>query len=165
MSKVSGGGMAAVIGLDNKAISSTLSENNLKGIDLANFNSPGQIVISGPAEEVVASIEVLKESGARMVVPLKVSGAFHSRMMKEPAGEFASFLEDFSFKTPIFPVFSNVQASAYSNAEQIKSLLVEQMYSSVLWSESVQNMKSAGAEEFLECGPGKVLTKLLRQIP
>ena len=165
MSKVSGGGMAAVIGLDNKAISSILSENNLKGIDLANFNSPGQIVISGPAEEVVASIEVLKESGARMVVPLKVSGAFHSRMMKEPAGEFASFLEDFSFKTPIFPVFSNVQASAYSNAEQIKSLLVEQMYSSVLWSESVQNMKSAGAEEFLECGPGKVLTKLLRQIP
>jgi malonyl CoA-acyl carrier protein transacylase len=165
MAKVSGGGMAAVIGLESKIILATLKDKNLQKIDLANFNSPGQIVISGPALEIDSSIPLLKEAGAKLVVPLKVSGAFHSEMMKEPSVEFAIFLEEFSFTAPSFPIFANVTGSKYSNPEEIASLLVKQMYSSVLWSESIQKMRSLGADEFIECGPGNVLTKLLRQIP
>lgn len=165
MAKVRGGGMAAVIGLESKVIEASLKDKNLQKIDLANFNSPGQIVISGPAFEVDASIPLLKEAGAKLVVPLKVSGAFHSEMMKGPSEEFAVFLKEFSFSAPNFPILANVTGSEYSNPEEIASLLVQQMYSSVLWSESIQKMRSMGADEFLECGPGNVLTKLLRQIP
>ena len=165
MAKVSGGGMAAVIGLESKIIVSTLKDKNLQKIDLANFNSPGQIVISGPAFEIDSSISFLKEAGAKLVVPLKVSGAFHSKMMKEPSEEFAIFLKKFSFAAPNFPIFANVTGSEYSNPDEIGGLLVKQMYSSVLWSESIQKMRSLGAVEFIECGPGNVLTKLLRQIP
>ena len=165
MAKVRGGGMAAVIGLESNIISATLKEKNLQKIDLANFNSPGQIVISGTALEIDSSIPVLKEAGAKLVLPLKVSGAFHSEMMKEPSQEFAVFLKEFSFATPNFPIFANVTGSEYSNSEGIGGLLVKQMYSSVLWSKSIQKMRSFGAVEFIECGPGNVLTKLLRQIP
>ncbi len=165
MAKVSGGGMAAVIGLESKIIVSTLKDKNLQKIDLANFNSPGQIVISGPALEIDSSISFLKEAGAKLVVPLKVSGAFHSEMMKEPSEEFAIFLKKFSFAAPNFSIFANVTGSEYSNPDEIGGLLVKQMYSSVLWSESIQKMRSLGADEFIECGPGNVLTKLLRQIP
>ena len=165
MAKVRGGGMAAVIGLESKVIEASLKDKNLQKIDLANFNSPGQIVISGPAFEVDASIPLLKEAGAKLVVPLKVSGAFHSEMMKGPSEEFAVFLKEFSFSATNFPILANVTGSEYSNPEEIASLLVQQMYSSVLWSESIQKMRSMGADEFLECGPGNVLTKLLRQIP
>ena len=165
MAKVRGGGMAAVIGLESKVIEASLKDKNLQKIDLANFNSPGQIVISGPAFEIDASILLLKEAGAKLVVPLKVSGAFHSEMMKGPSEEFAVFLKEFSFSAPNFPILANVTGSEYSNPEEIASLLVQQMYSSVLWSESIQKMRSMGADEFLECGPGNVLTKLLRQIP
>ena len=165
MAKVRGGGMAAVIGLESNIISATLKKKNLQKIDLANFNSPEQIVISGPALEIDSSIPVLKEAGAKLVLPLKVSGAFHSEMMKEPSQEFAVFLKEFSFATPNFPIFANVTGSEYSNSEEIGGLLVKQMYSSVLWSKSIQKMRSFGAVEFIECGPGNVLTKLLRQIP
>ena len=165
MAKVRGGGMAAVIGLESKIILATLKDKNLQKIDLANFNSPGQIVISGPALEIDSSIPILKEAGAKLVVPLKVSGAFHSEMMKEPSEEFAIFLKGFSFALPSFPIFANVTGSEYSDPEKIASLLVKQMYSSVLWSESIQKMRSLGADQFIECGPGNVLTKLLRQIP
>ena len=165
MAEVRGGGMAAVIGLEPNIISATLQDKDLQKIDLANFNSPGQIVISGPALEIDSSIAVLKEAGAKLVVPLKVSGAFHSEMMKEPSQEFAVFLKEFSFAVPNFPIFANVTGSEYSNPKEIGGLLVKQMYSSVLWSESIQKMRSIGAVEFIECGPGNVLTKLLRQIP
>ena len=165
MAKVRGGGMAAVIGLESKIILATLKDKNLQKIDLANFNSPGQIVISGPTLEIDSSISVLKEAGAKLVVQLKVSGAFHSEMMKEPSQEFGVFLKEFSFAVPNFPIFANVTGSEYSNPEEIGGLLVKQMYSSVLWSESIQKMRSLGADEFIECGPGNVLTKLLRQIP
>ena len=164
MSKVSGGGMAAVIGMDADKISSVLNEQGADQIDLANFNSPGQIVISGPASQITQVLSPLKDSGARMVVPLKVSGAFHSRMMREPAAEFANFLQNFSFSTPEFPVFSNVEAKPYSDPESISSLLVRQIYSPVRWTEVITGLRQKVVEDFIECGPGKVLTKLLRQI-
>ena len=165
MSKVSGGGMAAVIGMDADKISSVLEEQGADQIDLANFNSPGQIVISGPASQITQVLSPLKDGGARMVVPLKVSGAFHSRMMNEPAMQFSEFLKDFSFRSPAFPVFSNVEAQPYSTADAIPELLIKQIFSPVRWIEVIQGLRQKSIEEFIECGPGKVLTKLLRQIP
>jgi malonyl CoA-acyl carrier protein transacylase len=165
MSKVSGGGMAAVIGMDADKITSVLEEQGADQIDLANFNSPGQIVISGPASQITQVLSPLKDSGARMVVPLKVSGAFHSRMMNEPAAEFAVFLQNFSFSLPQFPVFSNVEAQPYSSADAIPELLIKQIFSPVRWTDLIQGLRLKNIEEFIECGPGKVLTKLLRQIP
>ena len=165
MSQVEGGGMAAVIGLDAEVIRETLSSVSLADIDLANFNSPGQIVVSGPAEQIEKIIAPLKEAGAKLVVPLKVSGAFHSRMMEQPALQFQEFLGNFSFSQPQIPVYSNVEAQPYSDAETIPSILVRQIHSPVRWTETIIKMRESGAQEFQECGPGNVLTKLLRQIP
>ena len=164
MSKVSGGGMAAVIGLDAPGIHETLAAISADQIDLANFNSPGQIVISGPASQIQETLVPLKEAGAKLVVPLKVSGAFHSRMMAEPAREFGDFLKDFSFSSPKIPVYSNVEAVPYPAVGDIPDLLVRQIHSPVCWSETILGMRADGATEFEECGPGVVLTKLLRQI-
>lgn len=165
MSQVTGGGMAAVIGMEVEQIQSSLEQIGADQVDLANFNSPGQVVISGPADQIKTTLTPLKEAGARMVVPLKVSGAFHSRMMEEPAREFGKFLDGIRFSSPKFPVYSNVEAAPYSNGDAIAPLLVRQIHSSVRWTELITQMRIDGANEFLECGPGKVLTKLLRQIP
>lgn len=164
MSQVSGGGMAAVIALDADKIKEVFADKDLTGIDLANFNSPGQIVISGPAAEISESLAPLKEAGAKLVVPLKVSGAFHSQMMEEPAQKFAELLKDFSFHETAIPVYANVTASPYPDASCISETLVRQIHSPVRWSDSILAMRSAGADTFEECGPGKVLSKLLRQI-
>ena len=164
MSRVSGGGMAAVIALDAEKIMEVCVGNGFAGIDLANFNSPGQIVISGPAAEISESLTPLKEAGAKLVVPLKVSGAFHSRMMEDPAIRFGEFLKDFSFQETKIPVYANVTAAPYPDNSSISETLIRQIHSPVLWSDTILAMRSAGADAFQECGPGKVLTKLLRQI-
>ena len=164
MSQVSGGGMAAVIALEASRIQEVFASNGFTGIDLANFNSPGQIVISGPAAEIAESLAPLKEAGAKLVVPLKVSGAFHSRVMEEPAQKFGEFLKDFSFLETSIPVYANVTAVPYPDSSSIPETLVSQIHSPVRWSDSILAMRSAGADSFQECGPGKVLTKLLRQI-
>ena len=164
MSQVRGGGMAAVIALDIDGIQEVIESHGFTGIDLANFNSPGQIVISGPEAEIKASLSPLKEAGAKLVVPLKVSGAFHSRMMAEPASKFSEFLEGFTFNSPAISVFANVTAAPYPDSSSIAETLVRQIHSPVRWSDSILAMRSAGADSFKECGPGKVLTKLLRQI-
>ena len=164
MSQVRGGGMAAVIALDVNGIQEVIESHGFTGIDLANFNSPGQIVISGPEAEINASLSPLKEAGAKLVVPLKVSGAFHSRMMADPASKFSEFLEGFSFNSPAISVFANVTAAPYPDSSSIAETLVRQIHSPVRWTDTVLGMRSAGADVFEECGPGKVLTKLLRQI-
>ena len=164
MSQVRGGGMAAVIALEASRIQEVFASNGFTGIDLANFNSPGQIVISGPAAEISESLAPLKEAGAKLVVPLKVSGAFHSRMMEEPAQKFGEFLNEFSFLETSIPVYANVTAVPYPDSSSIPETLVSQIHSPVRWSDSILAMRSAGADSFQECGPGKVLTKLLRQI-
>lgn len=164
MSEVVGGGMAAVIGLDEAGIRKALTEQGLEAIDLANFNSPGQIVISGPAAEITESLVPIKEAGAKLVVPLKVSGAFHSRMMEEPAQKFAEFLQGFTFNSPVISVFANVTAAPYADASLIADTLVRQIHSPVRWTDTILGMRKAGVVTFEECGPGKVLSKLLRQI-
>ena len=165
MAKVSGGGMAAVIGMEADKISSILDQNGADQVDLANFNSPGQIVLSVPQPKFLMFYHLLKEEGARLVVPLKVSGAFHSRMMKEPAAQFGEFLKEFSFKPPEIPVFSNVEAEPYSSADLIPQLLVKQIFSPVRWTELIQGLRKMELKTFIESGRGNVLTKLLRQIP
>lgn len=164
MSQVRGGGMAAVIALEASRIQEVFASNGFTGIDLANYNSPGQIVISGPEAEIKASLSPLKEAGAKLVVPLKVSGAFHSRMMAEPASKFSEFLEGFTFNSPAISVFANVTAAPYPDSSSIAETLVRQIHSPVRWTDTILGMRSAGADVFEECGPGKVLTKLLRQI-
>lgn len=164
MSQVSGGGMAAVIALDAEKINEVFVDKGFTGIDLANFNSPGQIVISGPAAEISESLVPLKKAGAKLVVPLKVSGAFHSRMMEDPALRFGEFLKDFSFQETKIPVYANVTAAPYPNSSSISEILIRQIHSPVRWSDTILAMRSDGADAFEECGPGKVLTKLLRQI-
>lgn len=166
MSKIEGGSMAAVIGLDAEKIKQAMEACGQDDVDLVNFNSPAQIVISGPASSVPKLEEPLKEAGAKHFVLLKVSGAFHSRYMSEPSREFAVFIENFSFSKPKFPVISNVKATPYEE-EEVADLLVRQIHNPVLWSNTIRHLREIGGDEldFQEIGPGKVLRQLLRQIP
>ena len=165
MSQVSGGGMAAVIGLDIDKIESTIEGSGCDQVDLANFNSPGQIVLSGPSSEIQAILSPLKEAGARMVVPLKVSGAFHSRMMEGPATEFEGFLKNFSHS--LRPDFQSIQMWKQSHTMmEIQSHLFS-FAKFIVLSFGVKlfpTSRRPAMRSLLECGPGNVLTKLLRQI-
>lgn len=157
-----GGGMAAVIGLGADRISELVFNFAFDTIDLANLNSPNQSVISGPAADVTAVATILEEAGAK-VMPLNVSGAFHSRMMAPAAEEFRAFLGGFDFEPLKIPVISNALARPYENG-QVHELLTRQMTSPVRWKESIQFLLRQGAKEFVEVGSGAVLTGLIRQI-
>ena len=162
MSTAIGGGMAAVIGLDGDKIREILQEKGLGNIDVANYNSPSQTIISGLKEDIDRAEKFFKEAGARYI-SLSVSGAFHSRYM-EPAGrEFKRFLETFEFSDLIIPVISNVEARPYTK-EKIKQLLTDQITHSVKWTESICYLMGKGVQEFKEIGPGKVLAGLVAQI-
>lgn len=164
MSKTRGGGMAAVIGLEPEKIKSIFEKSSIDSIDIANYNSPSQTVISGPKDDIEKVSVILQDSGARMVVTLKVSGAFHSRYMKEAQDDFAAFVEGCSFNVLAIPVISNVTATPHSN-ELVKENLIKQMSNPVRWTESIQYLMNLPAVEFKEIGQGKVLTKLIKQIP
>ena len=163
MSKVEGGGMAAVLGLDGEKIKATLIESGVEGVDVANFNSPSQTVLSGMKDDIVAAEQAFKDAGAKRYVVLPVSGAFHSRYMEGPREEFRQFVESFSFAEIKTPVISNFEAATYESA-RISDLLCSQIAGSVRWVESIRLMKDLGVEEFVECGPGRVLAGLIRQI-
>lgn len=167
MSQAKGGGMAAVIGLTAEKISEVLKSEGLAGIDLANYNSPAQVVISGPTDDVKAAVPKLEAAGARMVVVLKASAAFHSRYVADAGKAFAEFLAPMTFNAPKIPVVANVTAELYPTenaSDAIKSLLIRQISNSVLWTQSVRFLTSKGVTEFKELGPGNVLTKLIQQI-
>ena len=167
MSKAANGAMTAVIGLTPEQIAAVLKEEGLNGVDVANYNSPTQTVISGPPNEIAKAGPALKNTGARMCIALAVSGAFHSRYMVEAAKEFDEFLKQFQFSTPKIPVIANVTAEPYATDnvnDNVRSLLVRQISNSVQWTKSIQYLVDTGATEFEEVGPGKVLTKLIQQI-
>ena len=165
MSTISGGGMAAVIGLSEEKVRELLSGLLGKKIDIANINSSKQIVISGLQKDVLASEQSFLDAGAQMFIRLNVSGAFHSRYMMEAAGEFSRFLEQFSFAAPKTPVISNVEAALYDdNAAKICALITGQMTASVRWCESIQSLLGEGQSEFREIGPGTVLGGLITRI-
>jgi len=162
MSGARGGGMAAVIGLSPDDIQRVLENNELGIIAMANLNAPSQTVISGVREDVVNAAPAFKAAGATYI-PLKVSGAFHSRLMVESADEFASFLEGFSFSSLVIPVISNVTGRPYVE-DSIPLNLTMQIKRPVSWVDSIRYLLEQDQPEFLEVGPGKVLSGLLKKI-
>jgi malonyl CoA-acyl carrier protein transacylase len=167
MSQAKNGGMAAVIGLSARLIAKVIEENRLVSIDVANFNSPSQTVVSGPIEDIKRAGPLFEKAGARIYMPLQVSAAFHSRYMADPAKAFADFLEPMSFAAPKTPVVANATAQPYPTdnpSESIKSLLVSQITHSVRWTQSIGFLIDKGVTQFTEIGPGNVLTRMAQEI-
>lgn len=157
------GAMAAVLGMKKEEIEAVLPK--VDGVvSIANYNCPGQIVISGEAAAVEAAAAALKEAGAKRVLPLKVSGPFHSAMLK-PAGEkLLEVLKDVEVHDPQTPYISNTTAEFVTSKDQVKDLLGKQVYSSVRWEQSIEKMIEAGADTFIEIGPGRTLSGFMRKI-
>ncbi|CAM2933363.1 malonyl CoA-ACP transacylase [Legionella steigerwaltii] len=162
MAQASGGGMLAVINLTEDRIKFLLKANGLDSVDFANFNSTKQIVLSGPAGDIAKANELLANE-ALMCVPLKVSGAFHSRYMQSAADEFAQFIAPFQFLPLQSQVIANVTAEPYVD-NMIKDNLVKQITHPVRWTETIRYLKDQGETVFIEVGPGNVLTRLIAQI-
>lgn len=165
MSLATGGGMAAVIGLNEEQIVNILEQNNLQSIDIANYNSPSQIVISGRKNDIDYAKPVFERNkDVLMFIPLNTSGAFHSRYMEEAKRKFEIFLNNLNFSSKLaIPVISNVHARPYKQSD-IKQNLIEQITHPVRWAESIRYLMGLGEMEFVEIGPGRVLTGLIRQI-
>jgi malonyl CoA-acyl carrier protein transacylase len=167
MSQAKNGGMGAVIGLSAGKIAQVISDNGLSRIDVANFNSASQTVISGPLDDIKRVGPLFEKAGATMYIPLQVSAAFHSRYVADAAKSFADFIGQFAFHAPKIPVIANVTAQPYPEqnaSDQVKSLLVNQITRSVQWTETVRYLLAHGVKDFKEVGPGNVLTRLVQQI-
>ena len=158
--------MAAIIALPDETIEQICEEVSTEGnaVVPANYNCPGQVVISGNIEAVKTACAKLKEAGAKRALPLAVSGAFHSPCMEPARQELAAAIEQTEFKEPICPVYQNVDALPHTAPEEIKAKLLKQLTASVRWTQEVKQMIADGAEEFIECGPGAVLTGLISKI-
>lgn len=160
------GTMAAVLGLDRNKLGEATSSVDEQGfpVSLANLNCPGQIVISGSRKGVELAGEKAKEAGAKRVIPLEVSGPFHSALMKSASSELKEVLDSLQMKDALIPVIANVSAEPMTQSLEIKEKLIEQLYSPVLWEDSVQKMIDLGVDTFIEIGPGKVLSGLIKKI-
>lgn len=160
------GAMAAILGLDGQKLKEVTDAITASGdsVQPANMNCPGQIVISGSKAGVEKACVQLKEAGAKRAIPLDVSGPFHSSLMKPAASKLQAALEDVHMAKANIPVIANVNASPVQEEDKIKALLVEQLYSPVLWEDSVRTMLELGVTHFIECGPGKVLSGLIKKI-
>ena len=161
------GTMAAVLGLPDETIEKICAEVSAEGRGVvvpANYNCPGQLVISGDVEAVNRACERLKEAGAKRALPLPVGGAFHSPLMKPAKDELQKAIEATVFSTPRCPIYQNVDGMAHTDADEIKSNLIAQLTASVRWTQEVQQMIAAGATEFTECGPGKALQGMIAKI-
>ena len=155
--------MAAIIGLEDNVV-----EDICTGIEdvvvPANYNCPGQLVISGSMKGIEVACEKLKEAGAKRALPLKVGGAFHSPLMEPARVELAEAINNTNFNTPVCPVYQNVDAKPYSDPAQIKENLIKQLTSPVKWTYIMQNMIADGMTSYTEVGPGKVLQGLLKKV-
>ncbi len=163
MSQAVGGGMAAVIGFTLEQVERVLHENHLTSIDIANHNSPSQFVIAGRKEDIERANPVFQEAGVKVYIPLKVSGAFHSRYMSDAKQNFENYLNQFAFSNMTIPVISNVHARPYKQSD-VKRNLVEQITHPVKWNDSIRYLLAVGENEIEEVGPGTVLTKLVTTI-
>ena len=164
--------MAAIIGLPDEKVEEVCQEvaKMGKGVCVAaNYNNPGQLVISGDIDAINEACEQLKAAGAKRALPLKVGGAFHSPLMQPAKDELQAAIENTEFQTPKCPVYQNVDAKPHTNPAEIKQNLIAQLTSPVRWTQIVQNMIADGASDFTECGPGKALQgmigKINREIP
>lgn len=158
--------MAAIIGLDDKTIEDICTSISKPGniVVPANYNNPGQLVISGNNEAVAEACEALKAAGAKRALPLPVGGAFHSPLMQPAKDELQAAIEATEFATPKVPVYQNVDAKAHTDATEIKNNLIAQLTAPVKWTYEVQAMVADGATDFTECGPGKALQGMIAKI-
>ena len=157
------GTMAAIIGLEDNVVESVCNE--IEGVvNPANYNCPGQLVISGEVKAVNEACELLKQKGARRALVLAVGGAFHSELMSSAADELKKGIENTEFKTPICPIYQNFTANAVSKPSIIKSNILSQLTGAVLWTQSVNKMINDGVKEFYEVGPGNILQGLIKKI-
>ena len=160
-----GGAMSAVLNASEDALKESLEEASKEGyVDVANYNSPAQVVITGDEKAVAKAGELLLAKGARRVVPLPVSGAFHSKFMENAGKEFESFVKDLDLQNSSIPVITNVDAAPTTAADDFRAKMPKQIYSSVYWTQTIQKMAADGVEVFVEIGPGKVLAGLNKKI-
>lgn len=165
MSQAQGGAMAAVLGLSDAEVEDCIKEANEVGyVAVANYNCPGQVVITGEEEALKGAEELLMTAGAKRVIRLAVSGAFHSEKMRPAGEEFAGFLNGFQLNDAKIPVITNVDAQITTSAADFKSKMPKQIYSSVYWTQTIQKMTAEGVDTFIEIGPGKVLAGLNKKI-
>ncbi|WP_315381303.1 ACP S-malonyltransferase [Hoylesella loescheii] len=164
--EVAPGTMAAIVGLDDEIVEKICQQVSTTGnvVVAANYNCPGQLVISGNIDAVNQACELLKEAGAKRALPLKVGGAFHSPLMQPAKDELQTAIENTTFAEPKCPVYQNVDGQPHTAPEEIKKNLIAQLTSSVRWTSSVQNMIKDGANDFTECGPGKALQGMIGRI-
>lgn len=164
--EVAPGTMAAIIGLPDEKVEEICQEVSKEGkvVIPANYNCPGQLVISGDKEGIEEACEKLKAAGAKRALPLKVGGAFHSPLMQPAKDELQKAIEATTVNTPQCPVYQNVDGKPYTDAAKIKANLIAQLTSSVRWTTTVQNMIADGATDFTECGPGKALQGMIGRI-
>jgi len=155
------GSMLAVIGLDEETVKDVCLQS---GTEISNINCPGQIVISGAVQSLAEASKLAKTRGARVLIPLKVSGAFHSALMDPVISEFSRVVSDVRFRPPSVPVISNVNARPLANVDSIREELVKQLRSCIQWQGSVEYMTRSGVTAFYEIGPGRVLTGLIRRV-
>jgi [acyl-carrier-protein] S-malonyltransferase len=155
------GAMVAVLGLDESALAEVCRETDTQ---IANYNSPGQLVISGASANVARAAELAKARGASRTVPIQVSGAFHSPLMKPAEEALSRIIDGLPFRNPLVPVVGNTAAVALTTAAEVKAELTHQLCHGVQWQRSVEYMAAAGVTTFIEIGPGKVLTGLIRRI-
>ena len=165
MGATHGGSMAAVLNASEEVLKAGLEEGNKVGyVDIANYNSPAQVVITGDENAVKAAGDYILANGARRVVPLAVSGAFHSRFMEKAGEEFAEFVRDAELNNSSIPVITNVDAELTTDSDDFRNKMPRQIYSSVHWTQTIQKMVSEGVDTFIEIGPGKVLAGLNKKI-
>ena len=164
MSETKGGAMAAVLNASEEVLKAGLEEGNKVGyVDVANYNSPAQVV-TGAEDAVKATSDYFLANGVRRVVPLAVSGAFHSKFMESAGANFAEFIADVELNDASIPVVTNVDAEATTSAEDFRAKMPKQIYSSVYWTQTIEKMVEAGVDTFIEIGPGKVLAGLNKKI-
>ncbi|NLG02292.1 MAG: ACP S-malonyltransferase [Clostridia bacterium] len=164
----SGGAMSAVLGMDAKQIeqicADTALENPQEIVSIANYNCPGQIVITGSKDAVALAGTKCAEEGAKRVVPLKVSGPFHSKLLEQAGKELGEFMQDMTFQTPVIPYVANVTSQYCTDKDQIKHLLEQQVAAPVRWQQSVERMIADGVDTFIEIGPGRTLSGFIKKI-
>jgi [acyl-carrier-protein] S-malonyltransferase len=160
------GTMAAIIALPDETVEQVCEEVSKEGkvVVAANYNCPGQLVISGEKEAIAEACEKLKAAGAKRALPLAVGGAFHSPLMQPAKDELQAAIEKTQFSAPKCPVYQNVDAKPHTDPKEIQANLIAQLTSPVRWTKSVQNMIADGADDFTECGPGKALQGMIRRI-
>ena len=165
MGQTKGGSMAAILNASEEVLKAGLEEGSKIGyVDVANYNSPAQVVITGDEKAVKAAGDYILANGARRVVPLAVSGAFHSKFMQEAGAVFAEYIEDTDLNDSSIPVITNVDAELTTSAEDFREKMPKQIYSSVHWTQTIQKMVAEGVDTFIEIGPGKVLAGLNKKI-